>query len=146
MARFKPAPSTRTCRRRARAQRGDALLEALVAMVLLGVVSLGMVYALSRVTVAQKYQKAQSLAVQAIRATLQSSGIANGCPSSGANSSSATLVLSSSVSLSEVQISCTVTAVSVSVNGVSKTATVPVVQYAVSAQTLLGPGTLTVGN
>ena len=131
---------------RVRSQRGDALMEALVAVILLGIVSLGMIYALSRVTVAQKYQNVQSLAVQAIRASLQSDGFASGCPSSGAKSSTSTLALTSSVSLSEMQIRCTVTTIGVSVNGVSKTATVPLVQYAVEAQTQLGPGTLTVSN
>ena len=68
---------------RKRRQRGDALLESLIAMLLLTVICLALVLALGRSMVAQKYQKAMSLAVQGIRGTLQSSGMASGCPTGG---------------------------------------------------------------
>ncbi|MDT8998158.1 type II secretion system protein [Paucibacter sp. APW11] len=140
---MKPAKRNSTKR-----QRGDALLESLVAVALLGIIGLGLCYALGRAMVAQKYQKAQSLTVQAVRSTLQSQGVASACPTSGSNSStqSISLSLSDSISLSNVQKSCTIAAVTVSVNGVTKTAQLPLVRYAVDAQTLLGPGTLMLGN
>jgi Tfp pilus assembly protein PilV len=131
-------------------QRGDALLESLIAMLLLTVICLALVLALvlalGRSMVAQKYQKALSLAVQGIRGSLQSSGVASGCPATGTATATTTLVLSGSLSLEGVQKTCTVTTVTVSINGVAKTATVPRVTYSVQAQTLLGPGTLTVSN
>lgn len=131
---------------RPRRQRGDALLESLIAMLLLTIIGLGLVLALGRSMVAQKYQKAMSLAVQGIRGTLQSSGVASGCPADGNATAAATLSLTSGPAADSVQKTCTVVAVTVTINGVAKTAKVPVVTYSVQAQTLLGPGTLKVGN
>lgn len=132
--------------RAGRRQRGDALVESLIAIVLLGVIGLGMVFALGRTLVAQKFHKGQSLAVQGIRAELQRTGVANGCPISGNASQTGELVLSPAQTLSGVTKSCTITPVSVSVNGVQKNTQLPLVSYAVQSDTLLGPGTLTVSN
>jgi type II secretory pathway pseudopilin PulG len=137
------ARSTRPARQQ---QRGDALIEAMVAIVLLGVIGLGLVYAVSRAMVAQKYQKGQSLAIQAIRADLQGNGVANSCPVSGNATVTSTLMLGSDLQLPDLQKTCTVTAVTVTINGVAKSANLPVVRFAVAADTLLGPGTLTVTN
>ncbi len=131
---------------RRRGERGDALIESLIAMVLLGVIGLGLVYAVSRAMVAQKYQKGQSLAIQSIRADLQGAGVANGCPATGASTSSSNLSLGGSLQVSGVQKTCTITAVTVTVNGVAKATSLPQIQYAADAQTLFGPGTLTVSN
>ncbi|MCV2366031.1 type II secretion system GspH family protein [Paucibacter sp. DJ1R-11] len=141
------ARSTESRRRHPLAsQRGDALVEALIAMILLGVIGLGLVYALSRAMVAQKYQKGQSLAIQGIRADLQNAGVANGCPAAGASTVSSNLSLGSNLQVTGVQKTCTITAVTVTLNGVAKSASLPVVQYAADAETLFGPGTLTVSN
>lgn len=137
--RRRPRPQTRS-------QRGDALLEGLIAMLLLTIICLGLVLALGRTMAAQKYQKATSLAVQGIRGALQSGGVASGCPSGGSATAAATLSLTSGPAIDSVRKTCTVTAVTVSINGVAKTAKVPVVTYSVQAQTLMGPGTLTVSN
>lgn len=131
---------------RQRRQRGDALLESLIAMLLLTILCLGLVLALGRSMVGQKYQKAMSLAVQGIRGTLQSNGVASGCPAGGSATAAATLSLTSGPATDSVQKTCTVTAVTVTINGVTRTAKVPMVTYSVQAQTLLGPGTLTVSN
>ncbi|MCV2348507.1 hypothetical protein [Paucibacter sp. Y2R2-4] len=131
---------------RRRSQRGDALIEALVATVLLGVIGLGQVYAVGRAMVAQKYQKGQSLAVQGIRADLQGNGVANGCPASGNATTNSVLTMGADLQLQGLQKTCTVTPVTITVNGVAKAASLPIVQYAVDADTLFGPGTLTVGN
>jgi Tfp pilus assembly protein PilV len=136
----------RSINRGVRLQRGDALIEAMVAMVLLGVIGIGMVYAVGRAMVGQKYQKGQSLAVQSIRADLQSTGVANGCPVSGNATLTRDMTLSASLQLKDLAKTCTVMAVTVTVNGVAKSTNLPVVQYAVQADTLLGPGTLTVSN
>ncbi len=133
-------------RARRHRQRGDALIEALVATILLGVIGLGQVYAVGRAMVAQKYQKGQSLAVQGIRADLQGNGVANGCPASGNATVSSVLTLGADLQLQGLQKTCTVTPVTITVNGVSKAATLPIVQYAVAADTLFGSGTLTVEN
>jgi Tfp pilus assembly protein PilV len=132
-------------RRTRRQQRGDALMESLIAMLLMTVVCMGMVLGLGRAMVAQKYQKAMSLAVQGIRGSLQRDGVASNCPANGTAITPVTLTLTNSP-VGEVQKTCTITAVTVTAGGVSKTATVPVVTYSVQAQTLLGPGTLTVSN
>lgn len=131
---------------RRRAQRGDALVEAMIAMVLLGVIGLGLVYAVSRAMVAQKYQKGQSLAIQGIRADLQGAGVAQGCPASGAATVSSDMPISGGLKVSGLQKTCTITAVTVTLNGVAKATTLPQVVYAAEAETLFGPGTLTVRN
>lgn len=128
-------------------QRGIALIEALVSMVLLGIVGLGLVYALGRSLVAQKYQKAQSLAVQTIRADLQGRGLADGCPTSGSNKLARSAEHSTQgIDLSGLNKACTIKAVTVDVAGISKTTTMAQVQYEFAAQTLLGPGTLLLKN
>lgn len=136
-----------TEKRGRRQQRGLSLTEALVAMVLLGVVGLGMAHALGRTLVAAKYHKAQSLAVQGLRAELQRDGMALGCPSSGSASRSATLSLGSDISISQVDKHCRVSAVTVQApNGPSASTTLVHMRYELSADTLLGPGTLTLEN
>lgn len=132
--------------RASRKQRGDAMIEALIAVVLLGVVGLGLTFALGRTIAAQKFHKAQSLTVQGIRADVQSGGVASGCPATGNASQSKTLVLSPTVSVTGVTKECTVTPVTVSINGVDKAVTLTAVRYSVEAETLLGPGTLTLSN
>ncbi|MFY7863968.1 hypothetical protein [Roseateles sp.] len=122
------------------------MLEALVAIVLLGVIGLGQVYAVGRSMVAQKLQKAQSLAVQGIRADLQGKGVAIGCPSSGSATVNNDLNLGADLQITGVQKTCTVTGFTVSLNGASKPVNLPIVQFAVNAQTLLGPGMLTLGH
>ena len=129
-----------------RQQRGDALLESLIAMLLLTIICLGLVLALGRSMAAQKYQKATSLAVQGIRGAVQSSGVASGCPNGGSATAAATLSLTGGPATDSVQKTCAVASVTVSINGVTKTAKLPVVTYSVQAQTLMGPGTLTVSN
>ncbi len=146
MARSIDPPSSRRNRRPGKQQRGDALIEAMVAMVLLGVIGLGLVYAVGRAMAAQKFQKGQSLAIQAIRADLQGSGIANSCPTSGNATVTSTLTLGTNLTLPDLQKTCTVTAVTVTINGVAKSTSLPIVRFAVAADTLLGPGTLTVTN
>lgn len=138
--------STELAPHRPRRQAGDALLESIVAMVLLGVIGLGLVYAMGRATVAQKVHKGQSLAVQGIRADLQSSGVPSGCPAAGSASVTKDLALSSTVTLTGVTKTCNVGAITVTVNGVAKSVTLPSIRYEVSAATLLGPGTLVVSN
>lgn len=128
-------------------QRGIALVEALISMVLLGIVGLGLVYALGRSLVAQKYQKAQSLAVQTIRADLQNKGLADGCPTSGSNKQGRGGERSpNGFTLNGLNKACTIKAVTVNLAGVSKTTTMAQVQYELEAQTLLGPGTLLLRN
>ncbi len=130
----------------ARQQRGDALVEAMVAIVLLGVIGLGLVYAVGRAMAAQKFQKGQSMAIQAIRADLQDKGVASSCPASGNATVTNSLTMGTNLQLSDLQKTCTVTAVTVTINGVAKSASLPIVRFAVEANTLLGPGTLTVTN
>lgn len=55
-------------------QRGDALIEALIGMLLMSIVGLGLVYTTSRVAVSQKDMNLQSLAVTQMRDLLQRNG------------------------------------------------------------------------
>lgn len=63
-----------------RQQRGEMLLEALVGMVLLGVLGLGLSYAGARVLVQQRYASTQDLALIQMRAALESQGLQALCP------------------------------------------------------------------
>ncbi|MNZ40498.1 hypothetical protein D3C78_580190 [compost metagenome] len=60
--------------RRARRQRGDALIEALISMLLVSVVGLGLVYSTSRVAVSHKDMNLQAMAVSQMRNLLQNHG------------------------------------------------------------------------
>ena len=60
-------------------QKGMTLIEALVAAVLLGVIFLGLTYALSRAIVSQRYTETQSLWLQETRENLQGVGVERIC-------------------------------------------------------------------
>lgn len=60
-------------------QRGMTLIESLVAAVLLGVIFLGLTYALSRAMVSQRYNVTQSTFLQETRENLQTVGIQRLC-------------------------------------------------------------------
>lgn len=130
-----------------RHQRGVSMVEALVSMVLLGVIGLGLAHALGRTLVASKFHKAQSLAVQGLRAELQGAGMAQGCPASGSGRRSASLSLGPELSIDKVDKHCNVQAVTVrAAGGPSSATTVVQLRYELSADTLLGPGTLRLEN
>lgn len=58
-----------------RQQRGEMLLEALVGMVLLGVLGLGLSYATARILAQQRYANTQDLALGQMRFALESQGL-----------------------------------------------------------------------
>lgn len=60
-------------------QQGMTLIEALVAAVLLGIILLGLTYALSRAIVSQRYTETQSLWLQETRENLQGVGLERIC-------------------------------------------------------------------
>lgn len=68
------APSIESRRR----QRGDALLEAMIAMILMATIGLGLAYAATRAVNAQRYANTQTLALQEMREELQRRGQAEG--------------------------------------------------------------------
>lgn len=138
------AHSTET--KRLKTQRGLALSEALIALVLLGVIGLGLVYALGRGLVAQKYQKAQSLAVQSIRAEVQDKGLAAGCAPSGSSTVRQSNIMGDELYLGELRKDCSIGTVTVKVGALSAAVKLPSVSYQMQAETLLGPGTLIVKN
>lgn len=130
-----------------RRQQGGALLEALVAMVLLGVLGLGMTYALGRTMVASKHHRAQSLAVQSIRADLQRAGLANGCAPAGQSVQARSLQVGAARNLGNASKTCTVQQVQVAIGAAPpRSVTVAQVRYDFEAETLLGPGTLVLEN
>lgn len=116
-------------------------------MVLLGVIALGLGYALSRAAVAQGQQKALSLSVQKVRALLQDSGIADGCLTTGTpNTINVTLSLGSSITAPTATKTCTITPVSVTIGANTQTTKLAMVSFSSSASTLQGPGTLVISN
>jgi type II secretory pathway pseudopilin PulG len=62
-----------------RAQRGDALLEALVGIVLMAVLTLGAAYALSRAQHAQRFTGTQQKTLVAMRELLSTQGVSGLC-------------------------------------------------------------------
>lgn len=57
-----------------RRQHGDALLEALVALLLVAILGMGSAYTASRVAVSHKYARTQAMAVSQLRQMLQNPG------------------------------------------------------------------------
>ena len=62
-----------------RAQRGDALLEALVGILLLALLGLGLSHAAARMLAAQRYAAAHGIVVAQMRNALETQGIADLC-------------------------------------------------------------------
>ena len=62
-----------------RAQRGDALLEALVGILLLALLGLGLSHAAARMLAAQRYAAAHGIVVAQMRNALETQGIAHLC-------------------------------------------------------------------
>lgn len=132
--------------RKHRSQRGVSLVEALVAVVLLGVLGLGMAHALGRTMVASKFHKAQTLAVQGLRANLQTNGMAQGCPNAGQAVGDLDLVLGDNLRIDNVGRTCNVVPVAITVDGTTLNTVAVRLQYRVNAEELLGPGPLILGN
>jgi len=119
-------------------QNGIALWEALVSVVLMAIVGVGLVYALTRTAVAQKNMNAQNLLVSKVRSSILQgeTGLSSLCPDSGTN----TNTLSIGVANTTVNKSCQMTNVTVSAAGISYTVIVPIIDYSVTNNNLLGNG------
>lgn len=63
----------------ARCQRGDALIEAMLGILLMTIVGLGLVYAASRALNSQRYQSTQTLAIAQMRNALMTTGATGLC-------------------------------------------------------------------
>ncbi|WP_428311048.1 type IV pilus modification PilV family protein [Hydrocarboniphaga sp.] len=132
----------------ARSQRGDALLEALVGVLLVAVIGMGSAYTASRVAVTHKYARTQAMAISQLRQMLQNaSDIASWCAGSSPpavrirpeDSSLATIDL-------PVTVSCTA-AGTLTVGGKTISAAPSRVTLSVtSAATFGGAGSIVVGN
>jgi Tfp pilus assembly protein PilV len=112
-----------------RRQRGEMLLEALIAALLLGVLGLGMTYAAARSASSQRIANAQNLAVGALRALLQTQDVAAGCHEGGAAEATLELQLAEGVRVGGVKQTCTVDDASVSVDGQAKSVKVPHMEF-----------------
>lgn len=64
-----------------RHQRGEALLEALVGILIMSSLSLGMAYAMSRALYAQRFTSTQTQAITAMRQVLSTQGVTSLCAS-----------------------------------------------------------------
>ncbi|MFG6447556.1 hypothetical protein ACG0Z6_04790 [Roseateles sp. BYS180W] len=117
-----------------------------MAVALLGVVGLGMSYSLGRGLVAQKFAKGQSLMVQEIRAELLNAGMPSGCAATGTTTATVNFNLATGLTAQEATRTCTVQSVLVQIGAQERDAKLPLVKYESQVGTLLGPGTLTLGN
>jgi Tfp pilus assembly protein PilV len=119
-------------------QNGIALWEALISVILMAILGMGLVYALTRTAVAQKNMNAQNLLVSKVRSTIQqsNSGLSSLCPSSGTNSNTVSVGINNAT----VTKSCQMTTVSVTAAGITHTVIVPIIDYSIASNDLLGNG------
>lgn len=71
----KPSRSSNLCR----AQRGDALLEALIGILLLAILGLGLSYSVARILASQRYAATHGIMVAQMRNALETEGLSNLC-------------------------------------------------------------------
>ena len=132
-----------------RAQRGDALLEALVGILLLALLGLGLSHAAARMLAAQRYAAAHGIVVAQMRNALETQGIAPLC--SNPHTFSITPAGGSAVSVElpaahcekhDVAISTGEPALSVTLPQAAVTRMVFSTQDTGRARELLGPGSI----
>ena len=132
-----------------RAQRGDALLEALVGILLLALLGLGLSHAAARMLAAQRYAAAHGIVVAQMRNALETQGIAHLC--SNPHTFSITPADASAISVElpaahcekhDVAISTGEPALSVTLPQAAVTRMVFSTQDTGSARELLGPGSI----
>ena len=132
-----------------RAQRGDALLEALVGILLLALLGLGLSHAAARMLAAQRYAAAHGIVVAQMRNALETQGIAHLC--SNPHTFSITPADGSAISVElpaahcekhDVAISTGEPALSVTLPQAAVTRMVFSTQDTGSARELLGPGSI----
>ncbi|WP_313072121.1 hypothetical protein [Melaminivora sp.] len=139
---------------RPRRQRGDSLLEALIGILLLGVLGLGLSYAAGRIIHARRYASVQHMVLAQMREVLQTQGVQALCASptpalgslpvlpAGASGKPARTVA--------LQVACTTGSVTVSAQGVAGSevtldGVATRVVLSSDDEELLGPGSLTLG-
>ncbi len=132
-----------------RAQRGDALLEALVGILLLALLGLGLSHAAARMLAAQRYAAAHGIVDAQMRNALETQGIAHLC--SNPHTFSITPTDGSEISVElpaahcekhDVAISTDDAALSVTLPQAAVTRMVFSTQDTGSARELLGPGSI----
>lgn len=127
------------CIERSRSQqRGDMLLESLIAVVLVGFIGLGLVYVTARTAASQRTTNAGNLTVGALRSHLQTAGIAEGCPTEGTAKTTLSIAVAAGAQLESVEKTCTVQSSTVRIGAMAKTVKVPHVRFEVTDAALLG--------
>jgi len=129
-------------------QRGDALLEALVGVVLVAIIGMGSAYTASRIAVSHKFARTQAMAVSQLRQMLQSpSDIAAWC---SGTAPPAVRIRPADTAIAPTDLSVTVTcsaAGTLTIGGRSIATPPQRVTLTVSSSALFGGnGTIAVGN
>ena len=125
---------------RRRGQRGDLLLEALIATAIVIFLGYGLTYGVSKVTVAQRGTNVHTLTIAQLRSKLQTDGFTNGCTVNSTTSSTPSITVATGQTLNSVSKSCTSAASNVTVGTTVKSVQVPHVVFTVTDSTLLGSG------
>lgn len=115
----------------ARRQRGEILLEALVGVLITGLIGAGLAHVASNVMNSQRDTKVEHIAVVGLRSRLQNQGI--GLCAAG----STTVVMPGNAS-TPVTVTCTSTSANISLNGVAHTVTAPPLVKLSVAATAMG--------
>lgn len=129
-------------------QRGDSLFEGLIAMLLMGIVGVGMTYVLSRSALSQTTVNAQNIVVNQVRAQLQNSSTGMNALCSGATPVPIALNASATVNATATS-TCSMVQATVSVaSGPAKTVFVPqiVITTGVTSDSSLLGGSLIITN
>ena len=134
-------------------QRGDALLEALIGMLLLAVLGLGLAYAAGRAMNAQRYAAAHGIVLSEMRFAMEKTGIKTLCAGSGFAINPALADGSHPINLTiPAPTNCTPETIAVSVKNDASfpTSNVPIITRmqlsspaGETASALLGPGVVT---
>lgn len=120
------------CKDQFRKQSGIILVEAIIGILIMGILGTGLSYSFVRLVKIQKDNNALVFVTNRIKQDVTTNVMATSCPASG--SSSKTQKVAFGTQGFKQTINCTVQSFNVTVNGVSVAVTVPKIQYTYTSE------------
>lgn len=120
------------CKAQFKKQSGIILLEAIIGILIMGILGTGLTYSLVRLVKAQRDNNVLVLVTKKMKQDITTNGMSTGCPTSGSSSSTQKVVFGNQ-SFNQT-INCTVQSFNVSINGISVAVSVPKIQYIYTSQ------------